>query len=206
MDDMINAIEQVESIKTIEIDPQLLDNRKKTHKNEKSSSSKTKIPKKRVVTQQKQWLQHIQSDSETIFSNESYKWFFQRKSHIDSDPKITILLREIHRKIEGYKRQDIEKNKYDPIRFVDYAYVEQMLSQTLECFYCKEPVKLLYEMSRDPKQWTLERLDNNQGHNKGNVQISCLNCNLRRRTMYHEKYKFTKQMRLVKDDSQVQCI
>ena len=44
------------------------------------------------------------------------------------------------------------------------------------------------------KQWTLERIDNGMGHNKDNVEIACLLCNLRRRTMYHERYVFTKQM------------
>ena len=212
MDDMIKAIEQIESIetnktiwKTIVMDPQLLCSVKKNKNKNTKTETEKKIPKKRVVTQQKQWMKHIENCPDAIQIHESYKWFFERH-HSTSDPKIQILLREIHRKLEGYRRQDIEKDKYEPGRFVDYPYVEQMLSQTLDCFYCKEPVKLLYEMSRDPKQWTLERLDNNQGHNKGNVQISCLNCNLRRRTMYHEKYKFTKQMRLVKDDCIMQSI
>jgi hypothetical protein len=30
------------------------------------------------------------------------------------------------------------------------------------------------------------------------VEIACLNCNLRRRTMYHERYVFTKQMGTVR--------
>ena len=39
-------------------------------------------------------------------------------------------------------------------------------------------------------EWTIERIDNSIGHNKGNVEISCLNCNLRRRTMHYERYLF----------------
>jgi hypothetical protein len=47
-------------------------------------------------------------------------------------------------------------------------------------------------------QWTLERIDNDLGHNKNNVEIACLNCNLRRRTMYHERYLFTKELNIIK--------
>ena len=53
---------------------------------------------------------------------------------------------------------------------------------------------MIYEEVRDPKQWTLERIDNTRGHNSDNVEIACLTCNLRRRTMYHERYILTKQM------------
>ena len=59
----------------------------------------------------------------------------------------------------------------------------------------------MYEYVREPKQWTLERLDNAYGHNKNNVVISCLSCNIRRRTMASEKYVQTKQMaKIVKLD------
>ena len=69
-----------------------------------------------------------------------------------------------------------------------------------KCYYCKENVNVLYEIVREPKQWTLERLDNSFGHNHDNVVIACLNCNVRRRTMYHERYVFTKQLNIVKKD------
>ena len=51
---------------------------------------------------------------------------------------------------------------------------------------------------REEKQWSVERIDNNFGHNKENVTIACLECNLRRKTMYHERFKFTKQLTIVK--------
>ena len=57
-------------------------------------------------------------------------------------------------------------------------------------------MKLLYNESRDPLQWSIERIENEFGHNNDNVVIACLRCNLSRRTMYHERYRFTKQMKI----------
>ena len=52
----------------------------------------------------------------------------------------------------------------------------------------------MYENVREPKQWTLERLNNNFGHNCDNVVIACLNCNLKRRCIDSERYIKTKEM------------
>ena len=69
-----------------------------------------------------------------------------------------------------------------------------------KCFYCQINVQVIYDHVREPKQWTIERIDNSIGHNKGNVEISCLNCNLRRRTMHYERYLKTKQLTIHKMD------
>ena len=107
--------------------------------------------------------------------------------------------RQIMQKIHGYKSQDIEKDKYDPAKFVDYQFVcELLLEKDFKCYYCTEPVYVYYNNVRENKQWTLERIDNSMGHNKDNVEIACLLCNLRRRTMHHERYVKTKQMMIVK--------
>ena len=70
------------------------------------------------------------------------------------------------------------------------------------CYYCKEETQIMYEYVREPKQWTLERLDNSVGHNRNNVVISCLRCNVRRRCMKPEKYIQTKELtHIIKLDS-----
>ena len=46
--------------------------------------------------------------------------------------------------------------------------------------------------------WTLDRIDNNIGHNKDNVVISCLGCNLQKRRRGEEAFKFMKQMVITK--------
>jgi poly-D-alanine transfer protein DltD len=105
-----------------------------------------------------------------------------------------ILCRLIRIKQQGYKAQDQEKEKYDAAKFADLATIlNKMREAELNCFYCREPVKVFYEFCRDPKQWTLERIDNEYGHNGDNVELACLQCNVRRRTMYYERYQVTKQ-------------
>lgn len=109
------------------------------------------------------------------------------------------LRRQVCAKISGYKCQDVKKGLYDESKFVRFDdVIARMTSRKMACFYCKKQALLFYEYSRDSAQWTLERIDNKYGHNTDNVEIACLNCNLRRRTMYHERYVFTKQMGTVR--------
>jgi 5-methylcytosine-specific restriction endonuclease McrA len=113
----------------------------------------------------------------------------------------TAAIQQLNQKINGYKSQDIHKKLLDLEKIVDLENVLQLLIQSnLECFYCKNKVQILYEHVREPLQWTLDRIDNEYGHNKGNLEIACLSCNVRRRTMYADRYVFTKQLKLIKKD------
>lgn len=113
--------------------------------------------------------------------------------------KRELAIQQIRAKISGYRSQDQLKGIYDESRFVTFEHVvECMRSCALQCFYCKEGVQIVYEFVREPKQWSLERIDNAYGHNCDNVVIACLSCNLRRRTMHYERYVTTKQMQYVK--------
>jgi hypothetical protein len=114
---------------------------------------------------------------------------------------VKCILQQLNQKINGYKSQDIHKKLLDLEKIVDLENVIQLLIQcNLECFYCKNKVKVLYQHVREPSQWTLDRIDNDYGHNKGNLEIACLSCNVRRRTMYADRYVFTKQLKLVKKE------
>jgi len=173
-------------------------------------------PKKRdrVITKTKQWLSQIDNTELTI--EKQWQWLQEWKVYLDGSeigstridpgvpremPKCKLGIRQISIKLDGYKKQDIEKKKWDSEEFVDLMYVIDLLVESrLICFYCKEHVKILYKEVRDPKQWTLERIDNAIGHNRKNVEIACLSCNVRRRTMYYEKYRFTKQLKIEKAD------
>jgi len=90
----------------------------------------------------------------------------------------------------------LKKKLYSSENIVDLSYVLQKIEDShLCCFYCKEPVLLFYKNVREPKQWTLERINNDYGHNKENVEIACLSCNVRRKTIYHERYVFTQKIK-----------
>jgi 5-methylcytosine-specific restriction endonuclease McrA len=110
-----------------------------------------------------------------------------------------LFISQIKGKMYGYSYQDEMKNKFIRDEFVDLSNVlQKLIDCKMECYYCKKKVKILYEYVREDDQWTLERIDNKNGHNTHNVEIACLSCNLRRRTMYHERYLFTKQMNIIK--------
>jgi hypothetical protein len=162
-----------------------------------------KVKSKRVITTSKKWS-FLETDLEPMNQIEFINQISGvvdslDDSSIDSRNKIKFIKQQIGQKIYGYKSQDLLKSKYDESKFVDYSTIlEMMRSCQLKCYYCKNQVMVLYEFVREPKQWTVERIDNKFGHNKDNIEIACLNCNLHRRTMYHERYLFTKNLSIVK--------
>lgn len=114
---------------------------------------------------------------------------------VDSDP---IVMRVIKQKLSGYKSQDKRHFEEEKIKELGTPPTPEatrtlLLESDLCCFYCRGTVKILYENVKEPTQWTLERINNDLGHTDSNVVIACLSCNLGRRTIYHERYAFTKQ-------------
>ena len=178
--------------------------KKRSRRNTKTKEEPNIEPKKdRVITQTSSWLKQISHDDltdENQYNLLRLMEYSVQNDSMEKPPKLLILFREIRRKIEGYRCQDLEKSKYNDLEFVELKDVVQKLIQCkMICFYCQEKVKLLYLQVRDPKQWTLERIDNQIGHTRTNIEIACLSCNVRRRTMYHEKYRFTKQLVIQKN-------
>jgi len=164
--------------------------------------SKNTLPtpkEKRVVTQHKKWTY-----TETDYSHKMQIELLCnlanpfKITHLPTSHQITkekCMSQEISKKLYGYKSQDLSKQLFDESKFITYEKCIQLLIKSnLICFYCKHPVQVLYESVREPIQWSLERIDNTFGHNFDNVEIACLKCNISRRTMYHERYIFTKQL------------
>jgi alkylhydroperoxidase family enzyme len=113
----------------------------------------------------------------------------------------SLVRRELANKLAGYKQQDIKKNKLDGEKFITFEeLIELLVVSQMRCKYCMKQMFILYEKQREKVQWTLDRIDNDEGHNKDNVITACLDCNLRRRRLDADKFKFTKQMNLVKID------
>ena len=107
--------------------------------------------------------------------------------------------KEIKKKITGYKNQDIRKNMYNNSLFIDFNIVIDLLvCSKLICYYCGMHIFVLYKNQKEPHQWTLDRIDNDQGHNKDNLVISCLDCNIRRGRLNKDKFLFTKRMTITK--------
>ena len=105
------------------------------------------------------------------------------------------IVSSIKGKLVSYKNQDILKKRLDKEQFVSYDYIcDQLTTCNTSCHYCKTLVFILYKQQRDMQQWTLDRIDNDIGHNIGNIVISCLACNLQRKTRNADKFLTTKQL------------
>jgi len=112
-----------------------------------------------------------------------------------NNPSIRFLLSQIQNKLSSYKYQDISKQKFVSEYFITLPQTMNLLIQSqLQCEYCHQKCRLLYENVRDSLQWSLDRIDNDQGHNIGNVVLSCLGCNLKRKTTFYRKFLYTKQV------------
>ena len=107
--------------------------------------------------------------------------------------------KEIQNKISSYSQQDKKRNIFYPNKIIGFEQcLEKLVLSKLNCYYCRESMLLMYEDKREPTQWTLDRLNNDIGHHNENVVICCLKCNLKKRRMDDEKFKFTKQLRVIK--------
>ena len=114
-------------------------------------------------------------------------------------PNKKIIISELKKKINSYKSQDIKKKRYKPNNFIKYdEVIEKILISKLKCKYCFSKLLLIYEKSREPKQWTLDRINNDLQHTNENTLICCLECNLKRRRTNKDKFLFTKQMNICK--------
>ena len=106
-----------------------------------------------------------------------------------------IIKQQLIQKINCYKQQDIKKKIFDNDKFLKLDDVIQSLQDChLKCHYCTSELLILYDKSREGKQWTIDRINNDLGHNLDNYYIACLDCNLKRRRQNDGKFLFTKQL------------
>ena len=121
------------------------------------------------------------------------------KTDISKSIQYTSIIKQIETKLCNYKQQDLLKKIYNEVDFITFDTVINKLYEChLNCYYCKEKIFLLYNIVREMKQWTLDRNNNDIGHNTNNVVISCLDCNLKRRRINMNSFLFTKQLNIVK--------
>ena len=99
------------------------------------------------------------------------------------------------------KQQDLLKGKYLVKDFVSFKEVIELLNESnMKCHYCACETYLLYEIVRENKQWSLDRINNDIGHNRNNLLIACLECNLKRRRTNKDAFMFTKNLKIVRLD------
>jgi hypothetical protein len=119
---------------------------------------------------------------------------------LEKDKYVSMITSHIKTKISNYRQQDVFKKKLDEKSLVKFEEVVDLLDKcNMKCVYCSQEVYILYERVREMKQWTLDRINNDIGHNSGNLLIACLECNLKRRRTNKDAFMFTKNMVIVKE-------
>jgi hypothetical protein len=141
------------------------------------------------------------------FSVEDYNFDMQlqlvnqicKNDYSYTDEISKIIIQQINKKISSYKQQDLCKNHYDIDKFLIFnSVIDKMIECELRCRYCKKEMYVLYDISREMCQWSVDRIDNDIGHNNDNFHLACLECNLKRRRRTDEKFLFTKQLNIIK--------
>jgi hypothetical protein len=133
--------------------------------------------------------------NDEIYNQENHNLFLSLLNQQESFDGDQYIVSSIKSKISSYKSQDKKSRKFDPDQFICYdELLEMLIESNLKCFYCDCDLLLVYKNKKETKQWSLERLDNNLGHYKSNTCISCLSCNLQRRTSNYEYFKFGKSL------------
>ena len=117
-----------------------------------------------------------------------------------SDSK--ILIKQIEKKITSYKQQDIDKKVLNNEKIINLkCIIDKLIETEIKCYYCKSEMFILYENVRDLKQWTVDRINNDIGHNVDNFVLACLDCNLKRRCKSADNFLFTKQLNIIKQNN-----
>jgi hypothetical protein len=108
-------------------------------------------------------------------------------------------LQALKKKLSSYKQQDIKKHYHDTNNFITLEnIIEKLVSCSMKCYYCNANTHILFKNVREESQWTLDRLNNYDEHSNANTIICCLKCNLQRRRKNSTKFKFSKQMNVIK--------
>lgn len=128
-----------------------------------------------------------------------YDFEYQKKMLEEEESECyQLMLKSIEKKINGYKQQDNLKNRFISVCFNAKDIID-LLKEKIECYYCNKKMSILYKNKRYDDQWTLDRINNDLSHDKSNVVIACLKCNMEKRCKDTSKFLFTKKMNIVKE-------
>lgn len=105
--------------------------------------------------------------SQTKYWNEVVK--DKRKNDIDTKIKFKITM---------YKQQDKKRGHTCDL---DCDFIKSLLTNCdFHCKWCNIRCQEIGYEQYDNDQWTMDRIDNQQGHTKANVVVACLRCNYSR--------------------------
>lgn len=91
------------------------------------------------------------------------------------------IMNNIYHKLQGYKKQDLDSDRYDDDKFIEEEEVKEILcNQGNKCLYCWKTLKT--------DDWSLDRVDNNYGHNTTNCIASCIKCNTQRKDEFYNVF------------------
>jgi hypothetical protein len=166
----------------------------------KVDSNKEKKEKKKKVETNTWGLNEVELSFDTqldILKN----IFNNNNNNTINDSKLTnFITSHIKTKISSYKHQDLLKNIFLEPEFITFNDIIGLLNESnMKCHYCACETYLLYEFVREMKQWSLDRINNNIGHNKGNLVIACLECNLKRRRTNKDAFFMTKNLTISRE-------
>lgn len=145
-------------------------------------------------------LMMIKNNMSTLNSNNLIKNDdIENNFYNENQNCIKIIINEINKKISSYKQQDIEKKILYIEKFINLEHIiNKLIDCEMKCYYCKCDMYILYKIVRENKQWSVDRINNDLGHNIDNYVLSCLDCNLKRRRKCSDKFLFTKQLNINK--------
>lgn len=107
---------------------------------------------------------------------------------------------EINQKLNVYSRADIAKSLPGGGVPKCEEVCEMMIHQKYKCYYCHKQFLMLYKNTRDPLQWSIDRVDNSKSHCLDNIVVSCLQCNLQRRTRDATEFYNTRNVTITKTE------
>jgi hypothetical protein len=159
------------------------------------------------VTKSPQIIQKRKGMEQYNLSQEEYSFEYQLrliqamyKNENNNVIMDDIIQSQLNKKLTGYKSQDIIKKVYNPEEFITYQNVmKELYESNMVCHYCCQQMFILYELVREQKQWTLDRINNDLGHTSDNVVVSCLECNLQRRRTNKDAFSFTKNLIITRE-------
>jgi hypothetical protein len=85
----------------------------------------------------------------------------------------------VSNKLTAHRSQDLKHNRqYKEEDYINSEWIkERLIKCSNRCEICQHELKLAGYEFRDPKQWSVDRIDNKIAHIMSNCHITCWNCN-----------------------------